>query len=111
MSNETQDTSYDFENVNGKYLWNADLLNDYRDKLNSNCVQNQFQDLNNRMFNCTDQNGINSYLSDFNEILSSVCTPFLSHIRQTIVINMTKNEKIPGLTKNVRRKDMCFCKG
>ena len=111
MTNETQDTSYDFENVNGKYLWNADLLNDYRDKLKSNCVQNQFQDLNNRMFNCTDQNGINSYLSDFNEILSSVCSPFLSHVRQTIVINMTKNEKIPGLTKNVRKKDMCFCKG
>ena len=55
-----------FDNVNGKYLWNAELLNDYKNKLSSNSVQNQLQDLNDRILISTDQNGINSYLSDFN---------------------------------------------
>ena len=38
--------SFALENANGKCLWNSDLLNDYKDKLNSDSVQNQFQDLN-----------------------------------------------------------------
>ena len=65
-----------FYSVNGKYLWNAELLNHYKNKLSSNSVQNQLIDLNDRILISTDQNGFNSYLSDFNEILSNVCTPF-----------------------------------
>ena len=64
------------EYVNGKYLWNATLLDDYKSTLNSDLVQGQFQALNTKILFCTDENSVVSYLSDFNEILSDVCTPF-----------------------------------
>ena len=99
-----------FANVNGKYLWNAELLNDYKNKLSSNSVQNQLQDLNDRILISTDHNGINSYLSDFNEILSNVCTPFLRLIIQTLVVNMMKSGKILGLTKTVKKTIYIFAK-
>ena len=60
-----------FDNVNGKYLWNAELLNAYTEnKLSSDFVQNQLQDLNDSILISTDQN------SYFNDILSNVNTPF-----------------------------------
>ena len=65
-----------FETVNGRYVWNADLIDEYKSKCSSNSVQQKLQNLNANISSSTDRDAVNAYLTSFNEILSDVCSPF-----------------------------------
>ncbi|MCG7875034.1 MAG: reverse transcriptase domain-containing protein [Candidatus Thiodiazotropha endolucinida] len=87
----SEDTKDNFEYVKGKYMWNEVLLDDYKNTLNSDVVQSQLRCLNSKISSSADVNAIDSYLSDFNEILSDVCTPFFKTCNTSV--NYTYNEK------------------
>ena len=68
-----------FENINGKYAWNSDLLNEYKSKLNSVFMRKKLLILYHNIVNSRDKDSINLYLMDFNELLSEVCSPFFKN--------------------------------
>ena len=71
-------------------------------------MQNQLQDLNDRILISTDQNGINSYLSDFNEILSNVCIPFFKTYNTNSSYQYDENRENPWFNEAREEKRYIF---
>ena len=71
-------------------------------------MQNQFQDLNNRVLNCTDQNGINLYLADFNDIFSNVCSPFFKSSKVNNSYKYDEKHENPWFNEDCEEKRHVF---
>ena len=103
-----EESNDSFEAVNGKYLWNAGLLIDYKNKLNSNSILDQLQGLNDKILSNTDQDGITTYLSNFNEILSDACTPFFKTCKITSDFQYDENKENPWFNDDCEEKRYIF---
>ena len=99
-----------FENINGKYVWNSNLINEYKSKLNTIFMQEKLIILNHNIVNNRDKDAINLYLMDFNELLSEVCSPFFKNCHFSTDYQYVERKENPWFNEICQEKIHIFCK-
>lgn len=102
------DDDENFEQIKGKYVWNAESVDEYKSNLNSYTVQEKLRALNDKIMHSNDGKAINSCLTDFNGILTDVCSPYFRESKSSTNYIFNESKENPWFNEECAEKRYIF---